>query len=55
MQEGRHAVEGERIAKVGGRERAMTGLREPGWSTWHLKPFYFLGARVRPPLFLRGV
>lgn len=38
--EGRHAVEGERIAMVGGRVRATTGLREPDLSTWYLKPFY---------------
>lgn len=53
--EGRHAVEGEQIAMVGGRERAMTGLQEPGSSTWYLKPSYNFGARVRLPLFLRDV
>lgn len=53
--EGRHAVEGEQIAMVGGRVRAMTGLRGPDLSIWYLKPFYFFATRVRPPLFLRDV
>jgi hypothetical protein len=49
--EGRHAVEGERIAMVGGRVMAMTGLQGPDLWTWYLKPFYFFCGRVRPPLF----
>lgn len=53
--EGRHAVEGEQIAMVGGRERAMMGRREPGSSTWYLKPSYYFGARLRLLLFLTGL
>lgn len=52
--EGRHEVEGERIAMVEGRVKVTMGLREPDLSFWYLKPFYFFSARVPSTLVVEG-